>query len=45
MSLLGKANWWLPSWLGRILPRMDLEGSDMETQAPGEEPDQRQIAA
>jgi putative drug exporter of the RND superfamily len=23
MELFGKANWWLPSWLGRILPRAD----------------------
>jgi RND superfamily putative drug exporter len=21
MELLGRANWWLPGWLGRILPR------------------------
>jgi RND superfamily putative drug exporter len=21
MELLGKANWWLPSWLGRLLPK------------------------
>ena len=21
----GKANWWLPKWLGRILPRVRLE--------------------
>jgi len=26
MSLLGKANWWLPRWLDRILPHLDLEG-------------------
>jgi RND superfamily putative drug exporter len=26
MSLLGGANWWLPRWLDRILPHMDLEG-------------------
>ena len=26
MSLLGRANWWLPSWLDRILPHLDLEG-------------------
>ena len=26
MSLLGNANWWLPRWLDRILPHMDLEG-------------------
>jgi len=28
MSLLGRANWWLPRWLDRILPRLDFEGDD-----------------
>ena len=33
MSLFGRANWWLPSWLDRILPHVDLEGdhTDEET--------------
>ncbi len=26
MSLLGTANWWLPSWLDRILPHLDVDG-------------------
>ena len=26
MSLLGRANWWLPRWLDRVLPRLDFEG-------------------
>jgi RND superfamily putative drug exporter len=26
MALLGKANWWLPRWLDRLLPRLDIEG-------------------
>jgi RND superfamily putative drug exporter len=25
MQLLGSRNWWIPSWLERILPRLDLE--------------------
>jgi hypothetical protein len=25
MSLVGRANWWLPGWLDRILPHLDLE--------------------
>ena len=25
MQLLGKWNWWIPSWLERILPRLDVE--------------------
>ncbi|MFE6270695.1 MMPL family transporter [Streptomyces goshikiensis] len=28
MILLGKANWWLPGWLDRALPRIDIEGGD-----------------
>ena len=27
MQMLGKANWWLPGWLDRILPRLSIEGS------------------
>ncbi len=26
MELLGGANWWLPRWLDRILPNVDVEG-------------------
>jgi len=26
MELLGDANWWLPGWLDRRLPQLDLEG-------------------
>jgi putative drug exporter of the RND superfamily len=25
MQLLGSRNWWIPNWLERVLPRMDLE--------------------
>lgn len=25
MELLGKANWWLPGWLDRVLPHINLE--------------------
>jgi RND superfamily putative drug exporter len=27
MTLLGRANWWLPRWLDRILPHIEAEGS------------------
>ena len=26
MSLLGHRAWWLPAWLDRLLPTIDLEG-------------------
>ena len=29
MSLFGKAAWWLPRWLDRILPNVDVEGAKL----------------
>ena len=26
MQLLGERNWWLPRWLDRLLPSIDVEG-------------------
>jgi RND superfamily putative drug exporter len=28
MQLLGRANWWLPAWLDRALPRIRIEGAE-----------------
>ncbi len=38
MELLGDKNWWLPRWLDRILPRIDVEGhiSDEELELEAE---------
>jgi putative drug exporter of the RND superfamily len=30
MRLLGKAAWWMPKWLDRILPDLDVEGAKLE---------------
>ncbi len=30
MELLGARNWWLPGWLDRLLPRIDVEGHHHE---------------
>ena len=30
LSLLGKAAWWMPRWLDRILPRVDAEGHSLD---------------
>ncbi len=32
MSLLGARAWWLPAWLDRILPTIDLEGGHVEAE-------------
>ena len=30
MTLMGRANWWLPAWLDRLLPTIDIEGATHE---------------
>ena len=30
MELLGERNWWIPRWLDRLLPRVDIERGDIE---------------
>ncbi|WP_327354702.1 MMPL family transporter [Streptomyces sp. NBC_01304] len=32
-ALLGKTAWWLPKWLDRILPRVDVEGEKLDAAA------------
>ena len=39
MYLLGTASWWLPKWLGRLLPRIDVEGAPEPP--PAAAPDRR----
>ncbi|MFL0579973.1 MMPL family transporter [Dietzia sp. 179-F 9C3 NHS] len=34
MYLLGDKAWWLPRWLHRILPRVDIEGEKLDAGAP-----------
>lgn len=34
MELLGKANWWMPKWLDRLLPHVNVEGPSDASQAP-----------
>ena len=29
MALMGRAAWWMPAWLGRILPNVDIEGEGL----------------
>jgi RND superfamily putative drug exporter len=37
MMLAGKANWWLPRSLDRVLPRLNVEGS-VEHDEPAQKP-------
>jgi RND superfamily putative drug exporter len=34
MALLGRANWYLPRWLDRVLPTVDPHGSRDEVDTP-----------
>jgi len=31
MQWWGPANWWLPKWLDKVLPKVSVEGSDLKT--------------
>jgi putative drug exporter of the RND superfamily len=35
MTLLGDRAWWLPAWLDRLLPRLELDG-ERERERPSE---------
>lgn len=34
MHLVGEGAWWLPKWLDRLLPNVDIEGSSLERAHP-----------
>ena len=37
MFSFGKANWWLPTWLGRILPEIKVEAEEVPTSSEADE--------
>ncbi|GAA1841091.1 MMPL family transporter [Pseudonocardia ailaonensis] len=45
MHLAGDAAWWLPRWLDRILPDVDVEGAALEKSHPAHVPAQREEPA
>jgi RND superfamily putative drug exporter len=38
MHICGRANWWLPGWLDRVLPRLNVEATDTVAPEPGQAP-------
>ncbi len=38
MELLGGANWWLPRWLGRVLPQIRIEEGELPKPSPAPAP-------
>jgi RND superfamily putative drug exporter len=41
MELLGDKNWWMPKWLDRVIPHLDIEGSThtAPVEVPASEPE------
>ncbi|MBB5120051.1 membrane protein [Streptomyces eurocidicus] len=39
LALLGKAAWWLPGWLGKVLPNVDVEGEKLQAQLTDRAPE------
>ena len=38
MKLMGDANWWIPNWLDRLLPTIDID-NESHLREPGQEPE------
>jgi putative drug exporter of the RND superfamily len=36
LHLVGERTWWIPSWLDRAMPRLNIEGTTLPADAPGE---------
>jgi RND superfamily putative drug exporter len=32
--MFGNANWWLPGWLDRLIPQLNVEGADSDDAEP-----------
>ena len=46
MQLLGERNWWLPRWLDRVLPNLDVDGPPpLATPADDDDPAAEPVAA
>ena len=45
MSMLGKHAWWLPRWLDRLLPNVDVEGAKLVESHDGGEPPRERVPA
>ncbi|MEU6843436.1 MMPL family transporter [Streptomyces sp. NPDC046716] len=41
MALLGKSAWWLPRWLDKALPNVDVEGEKLQKSLTADEPSAR----
>ncbi len=45
LALLGRSAWWLPRWLDRLLPDLDIEGARLGSAALPEARQAEPVAA
>ncbi|WP_308798260.1 MMPL family transporter [Agromyces silvae] len=45
MHLIGRSAWWIPKWLDRIMPNVDVEGAALERRHHAASPAEREPAA
>jgi RND superfamily putative drug exporter len=45
MALLGRRAWYLPRWLDRLLPTVDVEGESLRQRPPTEDPSQPELVS
>ncbi|MEW2076948.1 MMPL family transporter [Streptomyces sp. NPDC013433] len=45
LALLGEKAWWLPKWLDRVLPNVDVEGEGLRTEGGPKEEDRELVRA
>ncbi len=45
MELLGAKNWWLPKWLDKVLPTLNVEGHTLDADSDTSEPDRELVDA
>ena len=44
MFLMGRATWWMPKWLDKILPTVDIEGTELEKEWEASHAKSRSVA-
>ncbi|WP_405923450.1 MMPL family transporter [Streptomyces sp. NBC_00035] len=44
LALAGRGAWWLPAWLDRILPDLDVEGSSLQKAAPADRKEPERVS-
>ncbi|MFI8778128.1 MMPL family transporter [Brachybacterium paraconglomeratum] len=45
LALLGRAAWWMPRWLDRILPNLDVEGENLTMEPTVDAPREKELEA